>query len=340
MIASPLRVRLFAAGTLLCSAAIPLGAQRPAARSSGTPPADPPYVVAATLPPAVDGRFLSGFEFDPVTEDLYALTDRALYRLKLTEKPDFGAPIVDKVIWRMTLDRRDGRLFYATEDEIGYLDVRTPGARPVTVQADVSAISLAYAQETGELFASLSREPRVLVFDGRTGARRTDIALPGWYGAGLTAAPRRVFLQVAGESGLYWIDPVAHEVQPWPMPREVVTPAFLDADPGSRFLVVAYDHEFLVFDVASARVIGRVVTPSRPTIAFDPETDRLIASWDDDPPPGFMASYKVTSRALVDTGRIRKPSVADVEVRGMPGGFIQRAGRGWLVWRAGAGASR
>jgi hypothetical protein len=295
-------------------------------------PADPaPYAVIATLPDVIGGQALHTLVFDPVGKRLYAGSQIGLYWCDLSEAtPRMKGPLFRKNIRTIEVAPDLGRVFYATPDEIGYADVGRDGA-PVHL-ANIWARALAYEPTRHELYVA-SRAPVVQVFDARSGEHGVDVSLPGWYGAQLEPIPGRVFLSVGGKDGLYAIDAATHQVAPWPVVGRVVTPATIEADPGGRYLFLAYYREIVAIDVATATVTGRVVMASTPAIAFDPGTGLLLATWhDDSPPPIKVVAFRVDATGLIAVAQLPNPPIGGVGVEPTSHGFIQAGYHGLLVW--------
>ena len=146
----------------------PLGAQQ----------ADSPkYSFIGTVPNVVGGQGLRTFATDPVANRLYAGSNIGLYWVDLSEAtPRIKGPLFHKNILKIEIAVNIGRLFYATADEIGYVDLRDGGV-PVKLVGDMHAWDMAYEPTRRELYVS-SRASRLMVFDARSGERAADIALP------------------------------------------------------------------------------------------------------------------------------------------------------------------
>jgi DNA-binding beta-propeller fold protein YncE len=210
--------------------------------------------------------------------------------------------------------------------------VGEPG-NPVRLAEGVRAWDMAYEPTRQELYVA-TRDPRVQVFDARSGERGSDIDLPGWHGLGLEAIPGRVFLGVGGKDGLYAIDAATHTVAPWPVTGRIVTPVYLDADPDGKYLFLTYSRDIVAIDVERAAVIGRVVTPFSGAIAYDPGTRLLVVTYDDDPPPTRIVAYRVDENGLTPAGWMKSPSLGRMGVEPMHRGFLQSGLHTFFVWKA------
>jgi hypothetical protein len=171
----------------------------------------------------------------------------------------------------------------------------------------------------------------LLVFDAKSG-ERAHVDLPGWFGEDLEAAPGRVYLRASPKSAMYVVDAASHRVAPWPISGGVVTPAYLDADPGGEYLFLAWYHNIAVVDTKTAAVIGRVRTWGTPSIAYDPGARLLVATWDDDPPPTRVMTYRVDSQGLTLVSRLKNPAIGQSGVEPTHNGFIQRGALSLIVW--------
>ncbi len=298
----------------------------------------PPYTSVGTIPFVVDGQVLRTFVFDPGANRLYAGSDRGLFWTDLGDpSPRLKGPMFKRDIRKIQFAPDLGRLFYTTDDEVGYADVRT-GGEPTALVVDFHATDLTYEPTRHELYVS-SRDPRLLIFDAKSPERGTPLELPGWYGLELEAIPGRVFLSVGGKDGLYTIDAATHRVSEWPVTGRISTPAYLEADPSGQYLFLAYYREIVAIDIAKAAVVGRVVTATVPAIAFDPGTRLLVATWNDDPPPTRVIVYRVDDHGLSTVAQLKNPDVGEVGVEPMNGGFVQAGHHALILWRSRASSA-
>jgi hypothetical protein len=307
-------------------------------------PADsPPYVVAGSVPDRVDGQLFRTFVFDRAGNRLYAGSDRGLFWIDLAgpgrdsrDVRDFRdvrirGPMFRKDLRTIEFAEDLGRLFYISDQEVGYVDVRA-GGEPVRLRtAMTQALDLAYEPTRHELYVA-TRAPHLTVFDARSGEFGFRLTVPGWFGHSLEAAPGRVYVHVSPKSSLYAVDAANHRIAPWPVSKGIVTPAYLEADPEGQYLFMVYDRYITAIDAKTATVIGRVVAPRPPSIAFDPGSRLLIATWDDDPPPTRVMVYRVDSSGLTLVSRLSNPRVGIVGVEPTNRGFIQRGTRSLIVW--------
>jgi hypothetical protein len=289
-------------------------------------------VPIATLPISVDGRGLHSFTFDPTTSRLYAASDYAVFQVDMKAAQPTLQPLVTRRISRIEIAPEVGRLYFLGIDEIGYVDVRSASPEPVRLLAQNAPIDLTYESSRQEVYVSTFRGP-VLVFDATTGERGPAIEVPGWTADELEGTRGRVFLTVDRKHGLYSIDPVSHTLALWPVTGHISTPARLDADPAGKYLFMASERELVAIDIARATVAGRVFTYMTPAIAFDPETNLLIATWDDEPPPTRVVAFGVDKNGLVARARLENPAIGRSGLQPMYGGFMQRGIRDWIVWQ-------
>jgi len=85
-----------------------------------------PYGGALRLPSVVNGQALHSFVHDPVTNRLYAANQQGLFWVDLSETdPRVKGPLVNKRITSIEVAPDTGRLFYATLDEVGMVNLRT-----------------------------------------------------------------------------------------------------------------------------------------------------------------------------------------------------------------------
>lgn len=291
-----------------------------------------PYVQIATLPRVVDGRGLLSFAFDPTTSRLYAASDYAVFQADMKAALPTLKPLVTRRISRIEIAPEVGRLYFLGIDEIGYIDLRSASPEPVQLLAHNAPTDLTYESSKQELYVSTFRGP-VLVFDAKTGERGPAIEVPGWTARALEGTRGRVFLIMDRKHGLYSIDPATHTLAEWPVAGSISTPARLEADPAGRFLFMASEREIVAIDIARATVAGRFVTYMTPAIAFDPETNLLIATWDDDPPPTRVVAFRVDENGLGARAQLENPAIGRSGLQSMYGGFMQRGVRDWIVWR-------
>ena len=292
----------------------------------------PPYKMIATLDIGVDGYGFSTFAFDAKANRLYMGSLGGLFWVDLAEKkPRIKGPSVRKRIGKIEFAPELQKIFYATADEVGYADLARFGESK-TLIADLTPRDIVYEPTRKELYVA-TRDPRLLVFDGVSGRAGDDVPLPGWFGTQLEAIPGRVFVLLEDKQGLYAIDAATHQVASWPVTGRLVTPAYLEADPVGEFLFAAFDRELVAIDVKRATVIGDVVAPSTPSIAFDPGERVLLATWsDDDPPPYKIRAYRPSADGLTEIARLENPRVGISGVEPTSHGFVQSGHLALLVW--------
>ncbi len=291
----------------------------------------PSYAVIAKLPSAVEGQPLRTFAFDPGKHRLYLGSNRGLFWVDVSEpKPRVKGPIIRKNILHIEIAPELQRMFYMTPDEVGYADLDRFG-ESVTLASDLVPQDLVYEPTRREVYVSV-RDPHLLVFDATTGRKGDDVPLPGWYGVELESIPGRVFLSNGGKDGLYTVDAATHAVAPWPVEGRIVTPARIEADPSGQYLFLSYYREIVAIDIARATVVGRVVTFSTPSIAFDPGERVLIATWRDDQSPARVVAFRASADGFNEIARYKNPSVGIVGVEPTSHGFVQAGSLSLLVW--------
>jgi hypothetical protein len=326
------RVASVAAGVLIVAASV-------AARQDSPPP----YRFVATLPSVVDGGPLRTFAFDPGEKKLYVGCNRGLFWVDLSEPtPVVKGPLIKKNILKIEIAPDLARVFYFTADEVGYVDLDRGGEDEFLI-GDILARDLVYEPTRHEVYIA-TRDPRLIVLDARSGRSGDPIPLPGWYGVELESIPGRVFLSVGGKDGLYTIDAATHRVTPWPVDGRIVTPAIIEADPSGRYLFLSYYREIVAIDIARASVVGRVVTATTPSIAFDPGERLLLATWRDeaDPQAIKVVAFRAGDDGLTEVANLKNPRVGSVGVEPTNHGFIQAGNLALLVWSSapGSGARR
>lgn len=291
----------------------------------------PPYFHIATLPGSVGGRSLRTFAFDPGTKRLFIASDAALFRVNPAPAATQLEEIARRRFHRLEMAPDQGKLFFIGHDEVGFVDVTRAEARPVRLAALASPTDLAYEPTLHELYVSTYRGP-IVVFDTRSNQMTAKIEVSGWTASALEAAPGRVFVTVDRTHGLHVVTAGTRRIDPWPVTGRISTPAQLEADPEGRYLFMAYDREIVAIDIATASVTGRVFTATQASIAFDPSTRLLIATWDDDPPPTRVVAFEVGEHGLREVTRLRNPALGMSGVEPTSGGFLQRGSRALLLW--------
>ena len=291
-----------------------------------------PYAVLGTIPDRVDGQMLRTFAYDQAGARLYAGSDRGLFWVDLAGPARdlrLKGPMFRKDIRKIEFAENLGRLFYATDQEVGYVDVRT-GGEPMRLRIRLVAHDIAYEPTARELYVA-ARDPYLMVFDAPSGEFGLRVSLPGWYATSLEAAPGRVYLHVSPNTGFSVVDGASHRVSAWPV-KGVVAPAYLEADPEGQYLFLSYDRYIAAVDAKTGTVLGRVVAPYAPSIAFDPGSRLLIATWNDDPPPTKITAFRVGPEGLTAVAHLSNPRIGDVGVEPMHRGFVQRGTSALILW--------
>ncbi|NQW05508.1 MAG: hypothetical protein HQ485_16005 [Acidobacteria bacterium] len=305
------------------------------------------YATVAALPDVVDGQPLRDFAFDEVARRVYAASDRGLFWSDLNDaRPAMKGPLFKKDLLRIEMAPDLGRLFYFTNNEIGYVDLRGASPTPVTLAVGRDwATELVYEPVRQEIYVA-TRTPKVLVFDARSGERGAEVKVPGWWATSLEAVPGHVFMNVSNKNGLYEIDAATHVAKPWPIDGKLVTPAYLESDPSGRNLFAVYDQFIVAIDVATAKVVGRVTTTAPPVVAFDPGTGLLVASWANASRRNLiLKAFRVDDSGLTEVAEMSNPSRGLLGLEPTSGGFLQKGSHSLLVWSTGqvsdiAGQSR
>ena len=294
-----------------------------------------PYQSGAPLPAFIDGQRLRTFAFDPHTRRLFAGSDRGHFWADLAAaEPHFVGPIGPPDIYRIEIALNINRVFYYTDDLVGYLPSREPG-NPTTIARGVYSHATWPTSRRGE--SSTSRlESRSCAFTTAcpASADLTSLCRAG-DGEGLEAIPGRVFLGVGSKDGLYAIEASTHRLRPFPITGRVVTPVYIDADVSGRYLFLMYSRDIVAVDVDKAAVVGRVVTPSPPTIAFDAGTGLLVVTHaDETKPPARVLVFRIGLGGLEEVAELRNPPLGRVGVEPLEHGFLQSGEFSMIVWRA------
>ncbi len=307
------------------AAAVSLGA--------GQRAAPPPYEVAGRVPDRVDGQPFRTFSCDPGAGRVYLGSDRGVFWIDLADPTRIKGPAFRKDVYKIEFAENINRLFYYTDAEVGYVDAANLGS-PVPLAVGLRALDLAYEPTRRELYVA-TRAPYLTVFDAASG-ERTRIPLPGWFASSLEAAPGRVYVNVSPKTPIYLVEAATHRVAPWPVVGALSTPGYLEADPAGRYLFVAYDRYVSAIDASTATVIGRIVAPRPISIAFDPGSRLLLASWEDsDLQPAevvALRAYRVDAGGLTEVARLTNPANGFVGLEPAYRGFLQRGAASLIVW--------
>ncbi len=145
----------------------------------------PPYAVAGRVPDRVEGQMFRTFACDPVANRMYAGSDVGLFWIDLAEPTRIKGPLFRKDVRKLEFAENLGRLFYFTDDEVGYIDVGEPES-PKRLGPGMRALDLAYEPTRRELYVA-TRDPWLTVFQVPSG-ERTRIDLPGWFASSLEVA--------------------------------------------------------------------------------------------------------------------------------------------------------
>jgi DNA-binding beta-propeller fold protein YncE len=292
------------------------------------------YHIVARLSSIMDGQPLVAMRFDATSHRLFAVNSVGVYSADLSSaKPKMTGPITGKPKIVNSLDVAPdlGRVFYAALDEVGYVDEK--GGPPVTMSTG-TAWSIAYEPTKQEVYAAYGRSADVEVYDARTGKRTALIKLPGWNGFGLQAIAGTVFLFSGGEDGIFAIDATTHAVARWPVTGSLITPGNLEADPSGHYLFLARSREIDAIDIPTRTVIGREPMFGTASIAFDPSSGLLVATWPDlSETKDKLEVLHPGADGLTTVATLKNDAGGTVIVR-TNYGFIQRADRELLVWAA------
>ena len=291
-----------------------------------------PYTHVGTVDSIIDGQPLRTFTYDPVGDRLYAGSDRGLFWVDLAEaEPRIRGPMIRKDILAIESAPDLGRVFFMTDEEVGYVDVRAPGAAVHVAPRD-RGLDIAYEPTRRELYVG-TRSPRVRVFDAASGERAPDVELPGWWAENLEGMPGRVLLTVGGTQGIFTIEAGVRKAVRWKLSQAYTTPAYIEADPQGRYVFLNNGRYIAVVDAKSGTLLGRRATPTPAAIAFDPAASQLIATWHDDPPPVRIVVFRVSERGLTEIAELENPVRGERGMESVRGGFIQDGLRTLLVWK-------
>jgi hypothetical protein len=295
-----------------------------------------PYAGAVRVPSIVNGQSLTSFAHDPGTNRLYAGNEQGLFWVDLSDpEPRVKGPLFKKRMGAIEVAPETGRLFYATIDEIGMVNLRTNDAPVVLSGPEWSLAGFVYEPTRKQMYIS-TRRGRVLVFDAETGERSPDVIVPGNYVTMLEALPGRVVFTLADKSGLYTIDAATKAVAPWAVTGKLVTPVYLEADPSGKYLFATYDRYVVAIDVARAAIVGRLITATGGRIAFDPDSRLLLATQFEHPghPKLRLAAYRVGDDGFTEVSRLSiLPDAAPGLESLRSGGFLQSGRRSLFVWK-------
>jgi len=300
---------------------------------------DAPYAQVARVPYIVNGQQLQSFAYDPVDHRLYAGSVQGVFWVDVQEaNPRIKGPLLRKRIDTIEVAPDAHRLFYTTLDEIGYVNLR--GNDPPQVLAtgrQWRTARLAYEPTRREMYLP-TRDRGIVVYNTESGERGPSIILPGWYPTMLEAIPGKVFFSVADKSGLFVIDAATHEISPWPVKGDLITPAYLDADPTGQYLFATYERHLVAIDVASATIVGRRVTADGARIAYDPEQRLLIVSEHEEAglPRIRLRAFSVGPGGLNEVAELKNPVDGQVGLESMRNGFLQAGTRSLLLWSTAA----
>lgn len=299
---------------------------------AATPPIAPTYTMVAELPSVIDGTGVRSLRYDATRNRLYAAVQTGLFWIDLSEKkPRVKGPFVRKNIVKIEFAPEVEKIFYMTADEVGYADLDRFGEFK-TLKGNLTPIDIVYEPTRKELYVA-TRDKHLMVFDGTSGRAGDDVPLQGWFAVELEAVPGRVFVELADKQGLYSIDAATHQMTPFPVTGRLFTPAYLEADPAGEYLFATFYREFVAIDIKRAAVVGNVVTPSVPAIAFDPGERLLIVTWgDDSPPPYKIRTYRPSADGLTEVDRLENPRVGVSGVEPTSHGFVQSGHLALLVW--------
>jgi hypothetical protein len=299
-------------------------------------PVDPPhYQVIATLPNVVDGQPFKSVVFDRTAKRLYVGSQQGIYFADLTVgEPQFQGPLLRRSVWKVEPAWDLGRVFFAGQDYIGYVDAKGGEATQI---ATGNASDLAYEPTKQEVYASFTRSAEVQVFDARTGKLNAKIKLPGWNASELESVPGRVFCMLGGKDGIYAIDATTHKIAPWKVDGKIITPGTLEADPNGTTLFMARQQELVAIDIASAKVTGKVTMYGMAAMGFDTGTGLLLATFQEVESRDFIkiVALRPDKTGLVEVESLQNPSIGGIGVEPTINGFIQNGNKGLLVWSSG-----
>lgn len=299
-----------------------------------TPTAHQPglvYTQVASIDLKVGGQAFRSLAFDAKANRLYAGSNLGLFWVNVADaKPIWKGPMFKMDITHIEFAPELGRVFFTTSDHgMGYVGVdalETP-----KIIANVRSSDMAYEPTRREVYVA-SRAPRVHIFDGGTGELSGVVDLPGWLGGGLEAVPGRVFLMQAKTPGIFVIDAKTHALAPFPTSEKVVTPVHLEADPSGRFIFAAYYQNIVAINAMTGTVVGRATVPTTPSIAFDPGSNLLVATWADAPTPVRVAAFRVDANGLSEVSQFKNPSAGGIGVEPTSHGFIQTGVNRFYIW--------
>lgn len=305
-----------------------VGVSTLAAQSAG-----PVYTPVASIDAKVEGQAFRSLTFDVKANRLYAASDRGLFWVNVADaKPVWKGPMFKMDLAHIEFAPELGRVFFTSiDDGVGYVSV--DALEQPKIIAKVRASDLAYEPSRREVYVT-SRASRVDIFDGATGEKAGVVDLPGWLGAGLEAVPGRVFLMQLKTPGLFAIDAKTHAMSPFQTSEKVVTPVHIEADPSGRFIFAAYYQNIVAINAMTGKVVGRATTPFTAAIAYDPGTNLLVATWQEDLSDITVAAFRVDEAGLSQVSHFKNPSAGQVGVEPTSKGFIQSGLNRFYIWSA------
>lgn len=113
-----------------------------------------------------------------------------------------------------------------------------------------------------------------------------------------------------------------------------MTPVHIEADPSGRYIFAAYYQNIVAIDATNGKVIGRATTQFTPSVAFDPGTNLLVATWHEELHEVQVAAFRVDSSGLTEVAQFRNPSAGLVGVEPTSRGFVQLGTNRLYIWSA------
>jgi DNA-binding beta-propeller fold protein YncE len=304
MFSSPFRHSILSTGLAVAVLAVPLASQG----EPDPPPASAPaYSLTATVPIGLQGY--TDLDEDPATGRIYlALRD--------------GLRVVDPATGEIGTQQRHlemsgtlevgsdiNRIFAEINDDyVGFIDLRSYHLdHLVPVE---SPGRLVYEPATEELYVFSAREPRVFIFNGRTGDQKRVIDLPGWGGDGLLKTPGKIWVVVPPKRGLYVIDTAERQLKEFPMStplRNLPARFEIAADAAGRVLYALDDFRILAVDAESGQRIASAQRGAK-TLMYDDASGLLMAHLSEpDHPLMKLVAYRLEGDTLVRVSEQRLP---------------------------------
>lgn len=204
----------------------------------------------------------------------YVVSDAGLHPIDLTAGT-IGEPVSRLRFGRPFVFAPDiGRVFAILEsNELVVLDASTfEQIRSVKVPDSSHVV---YDAARKELYLFSYRATRVEVSDALTGASTARIPLPTWGANGQPLAPGRILISMRDEYAI--LDTESRQLTPLPLPRNIGSLRLFSDEEGVT-LFATTEKQLLAFDAFTGAVVGVVNAGERPSAAYDPVAEVVLAT--------------------------------------------------------------